>query len=141
MKRTITQGLTFPSLKLDRIFSDFEIDYYEFQVCFPEFANKHKSLVSSLSGGEERLIEIYIIIKSNAEFVMLDEPFTHLNPLQIEKVKKLIQEQKACKGILITDHMYLHVIELTETIYVLVNGKSHVMKHMEHLRDLGYVRF
>jgi ABC-type lipopolysaccharide export system ATPase subunit len=128
------------SLKLKRIFSDFEIDYHEFQKRFPEFAGRHSLTVSSLSGGEERLIEVYIILKSAAEFVMLDEPFTHLNPLQIEKVKELIKDQKNRKGILVTDHMYLHVLELAQKIYVLVNGKTHVMKNTEHLQDLGYVR-
>ncbi len=110
------------SLSLGRVFQDYGLNYSEFQNRFPEFTDNNRSSISSLSGGECRLIEIYIILKSPSQFAILDEPFTHLSPLQIEKVKELLTEEKANKGLLITDHMYRHIIDLYDTLYVLSNG-------------------
>jgi len=46
------------------------------------------------------MINIYIISRSRSQFVMLDEPFTLLSPIQIEKVKTILEEEKQNKGIL-----------------------------------------
>ena len=77
-------------LSLKSVFEDFEQDYSIFENRFPEFNSKHLSSIGSLSGGERRLIELYVILKSKAQFALLDEPFTHLSPLQIEKAQKLL---------------------------------------------------
>jgi ABC-type lipopolysaccharide export system ATPase subunit len=71
---------------------------------------------------------------------MLDEPFTHLNPIQIEKVKQLLQEEKETKGLLITDHMFKHITDISDRLYVLSNGKTHLTKAMEDIEKLGYAR-
>ena len=75
------------ALTLREIFKDFDLDYSTFVKPFPEFIKKYKSTIRSLSGGEQRLIELYIVVKSKSQFAMLDEPFTHLSPIQIEKAK------------------------------------------------------
>ncbi len=126
-------------LSLKRIFNDFELEYSVFEKRFPEFAAKYNSPINNLSGGEYRLVELYILLKSKSQFVLLDEPFTHLNPLQIEKVIELLKEEKSNKGILLTDHMFDHVTEICDTIYLLANGKTHFVKNMEEIEKLGYV--
>ena len=128
------------TLSLKQIFNDFELNYTVFQQHFPEFISKYKSAIGSLSGGERRLIELYAILKSDAHFVMLDEPFTHLNPLQIEKVKALLVEEKRNKGLLITDHMYKHVIEVCDDFYILTNGQTYLAKSIADLEAYGYAR-
>ena len=127
-------------LSLKRIFSDFELDYSCFEKRFPEFESKYKSSISGFSGGERRLIELYVIIKKKSQFAMLDEPFTHLNPLQIEKVKELLGEEKNNKGFLVTDHMFKHITEVSTDLYVLVNGKTHLTKTEADIEILGYAR-
>jgi ABC-type lipopolysaccharide export system ATPase subunit len=127
-------------LSLKRIFSDFELDYSFFEKRFPEFESKYKSSISRFSGGERRLIELYVIIKKKSQFAMLDEPFTHLNPLQIEKVKELLGEEKNNKGFLVTDHMFKHITEVSTDLYVLVNGKTHLTKTEADIEILGYAR-
>ena len=127
-------------LSLKRIFKDFELDYSSFEKRFPEFASKYKSSIGSLSGGEKRLIELYVIVKSKSQFAMLDEPFTHLNPIQIEKVKELLKEEKENKGLLITDHLFNHVTGITDSFYVLANGKTHLINNLEEIEALGYAR-
>lgn len=107
------------SLSLHRIFTDFELVYSAFAERFPEFIGRQKDTIGRLSGGERRLVEMYVLIKSKSRFVMLDEPFTMLNPLQIEKVKSLLIEEKKSKGILVTDHLYRHILDLSDSLYVL----------------------
>ena len=128
------------SLSLKRIFKDFELDYDIFQKRFPEFAAKHTKAAGSLSGGELRLVELYVTVKPVAQFALLDEPFTHLNPLQIEKVKALLIEEKTNKGLLITDHMYRHITTICDSLYILINGKTHLAKSAADIERLGYAR-
>ncbi len=129
------------SLSLGRVFRDFGLEYHVFQNRFSEFTSSERSSVRSLSGGERRLIEVYVIVKSKSQFVLLDEPFTHLNPLQIEKVKELLKEEKANKGLLITDHMYRHIIDIYDSLYVLSNGQTYLTKTVAGIETFGYARF
>ena len=128
------------SLKLCAVFDDFGLDYAWFENKFPEFGMRYQSRVKELSGGQRRLLEIYVIAKSPTMFVMLDEPFTHLNPLQIEKVKSFLKEEKINKGIIITDHMYNHILDISDRIYILANGKTHLMESKTDLDRLGYAK-
>jgi len=125
-------------LSLKRIFMDFELDFSFFQEKFPEFGGRYNANAGSLSGGERRLVELYIVVKADSLFAMLDEPFTHLNPVQTEKVKELLREEKVNKGILLTDHMYRHVTDIANKLYVLTNGKLHLTKTREDIETLGY---
>lgn len=127
-------------LKLSQVFRDFNLDYQHFQNKFPEAGMIQESRVKTLSGGQRRLLEIYVIAKSPARFIMLDEPFTHLNPLQIENVKLFLQDEKGNKGIIITDHMYNHILEISNRVYCLSNGKTHLINNKHELENLGYAR-
>lgn len=66
---------------------------------------------------------------------MLDEPFTHLMPLQIEKVKELLLQEKHNKGFLVTDHMYKQIIDISDSLYILTNGKTHLTKSITEALD------
>ena len=127
-------------LALKRIFSDFELAFSDFENIFPEFSTKFKSSINTLSGGQRRLIEVYVIIKSKSQFSMLDEPFSHLMPLQIEKVNELLKIEKLQKGFLITDHMFRSVTEISDNLYVLKDGKTHLTKDITDIERLGYAR-
>jgi ABC-type lipopolysaccharide export system ATPase subunit len=126
------------SLSLERIFSDFETDYSGLEKFMPEFAGRQKVAIKKLSGGERRLVEMYVILTSKTRFVLMDEPFTHVMPLHIEKIKQLILSEKANKGILITDHMFRQVVDICDDLYVLVNGKTHLTKDPTDIEKLGY---
>jgi ABC-type multidrug transport system ATPase subunit len=56
---------------------------------------------AALSGGEKRLIEIFLIIFSQAEFILLDEPFSGIAPVYREEVKELIKDQSEDKDLLL----------------------------------------
>jgi ABC-type cobalamin/Fe3+-siderophores transport system ATPase subunit len=128
------------SLSLKKIFHQFELNYSNFEVLFPEFKGRYNTAINDLSGGERRIIELYMIVRSKTYFVMLDEPFTHLNPLQIEKVKEILLEEKQNKGLLVTDHMFRHVADISDNLCLLKNGKTHLTTNIDDIETLGYVK-
>ncbi|PYF77216.1 ATP-binding cassette domain-containing protein [Pedobacter nutrimenti] len=128
------------NFSLKRVFSDFDMDFSLFEQRFPEFKSKYNSRIKTLSGGQRRLTEIYMILKSPGHFAILDEPFSQLSPILIESIKELIQSEKAHKGLIITDHMFRHILEISDDLYVLSNGKTHKTNSEQDLERLGYVR-
>ncbi|TKC03738.1 ATP-binding cassette domain-containing protein [Pedobacter frigoris] len=127
-------------LKLKSIFTDFNLEYNELESLFPEFKTKYNSRIKNLSGGQRRLIEIYIVLKSNSKFALLDEPFSHLSPLMIETVKELLLETKKTKGLLVTDHMFRDIIDVSDDLYLLTGGRTHLTKDIKELEFLGYAK-
>ena len=127
-------------LSLKRVFSDFGLDYNGFVKWFSEFEDKYEMRMKDLSGGQRRVVEVYVIVKSKSLFSMLDEPFSHLMPLQIEKVNELIIGEKVSKGFIITDHNFRYVTAISHTLYVLREGKMHLTKQLEDIEWLGYAR-
>jgi len=70
---------------------------------------------------------------------LLDEPFTGLTPLFIERLIAEIQIKKKEKGILITDHLYRQVVGVSDNLYIIVNGKTHRIHRAEDLVQYGYL--
>jgi ABC-type multidrug transport system ATPase subunit len=128
------------SLKVKQVLDDFDLSYDDMANRFTDFKGRADTKVSQLSGGLWRTLEIYIVAKAPSLFAMLDEPFTHLSPIQIEKIKTFLLEEKVNKGFLITDHMYSHLLDISDSVYLLKDGKTHLTKTINDLDDLGYVR-
>lgn len=128
------------SLSLKRIFSDFDISFSDFYDSFPEFKLLNSSVIGKLSGGQRRLVEVYVIVKSNSQFSMLDEPFTHIMPVHVEKMKDIIMLEKLKKGFLVTDHLYRQIVDICDSLYFLNNCKVHLTKQFEDIEKYGYVR-
>ena len=127
-------------LSLKRIFKDFNLEYSLFEKRFPEFSSRYRSSISDLSGGEHRLVELYIVVKSESHFALLDEPFTRLSPLQVDKAKEFLLEEKKNKGLLVTDHMFRHITDICDSMYILSNGKTHLTKDINDIERLGYAK-
>ena len=125
---------------LKKIFKDFDLEYSYFEKRYPEFSSRYNSSIDCLSGGERRLIELYIIAKSNSYFALLDEPFTHLSPIQIDKAKELLLEEKKNKGLIITDHLFKHITDICDNLYVLANGKTLLTKDINDIERFGYAK-
>ena len=77
-----------------------------------------------LSGGERRRVEIARSLAMNPGFILLDEPFTGVDPKAIEDIEKIIKElSKRDKiGFLITDHNVEAMLRITERIYIMADG-------------------
>lgn len=127
-------------LRLKEVFKDFSIDFSLFAECFPEIKPYYNSRFEGLSGGQKRLVEVYIIIKAETSFSMLDEPFSNLMPLHVDKIKEQLIEEKQKKGFLITDHLYKNIIDVSDDLYLLKDGKTHAIKKLADIETLGYAR-
>ena len=120
------------------------LDYYDLSPenltdYFPDFKILLSNTVTSLSGGHLRLLESFLILKSPHPFCLLDEPFSGLMPLHIESIKNLIVQAKSTKGIILSDHLYRHTMEMADDIYLLSNGKTYLIKDREELVFRGYL--
>lgn len=81
-------------------------------------------LAYSLSGGEKRRLEICRALASNPDFMLLDEPFSGVDPIAVSELQTIIQglrEQEL--GILITDHSVRETLEVTNRSYIVHEGK------------------
>ncbi len=126
-------------LTLKRVFRDFAVDFERFTELFPVFQLRENTKIGHLSGGIHRLAELYVIIKSDTKFVLLDEPFTHIGPVQIETIQSVIGEERPRKGFLITDHLFKRIQESCNRVYLLLNGKTHTVENDGDLKKLGYI--
>lgn len=92
-----------------------------------------------LSGGERRIIEILLIVHSNAQFVLLDEPFNRVSPIIRDYIIEYIKKRKSSKSFVITDHSYENVIEIADEIEYLDKGFLKKLKDKRELVELGYL--
>ncbi len=77
-----------------------------------------------LSGGERRRVEIARALASEPKFILLDEPFTGIDPVTIEEIQEIIFKLKnAGIGILITDHNVAATLRITDRNYILIDGQ------------------
>ncbi|MDX1947920.1 MAG: LPS export ABC transporter ATP-binding protein, partial [Pirellulaceae bacterium] len=82
-----------------------------------------KSTAGSLSGGERRRLEIARCLISDPAIILLDEPFTGIDPVTIESIQGIIRELKT-RGIsiLITDHQWRETLDIVDRSYIIVKG-------------------
>lgn len=94
---------------------------------------------NQLSGGEKRLLEILLIIHSNAKFVLIDEPFNGIAPIYKEVIKSMIIEQSKNKGFIITDHDYRNILDISSRIILIHDGGTKEIKNIVELEYWGYI--
>lgn len=78
----------------------------------------------TLSGGERRRLEITRALVTNPSFIMLDEPFSGVDPLAVQDVQQIILQLKERNlGILITDHNVRETLSVVDRAYIMCMGK------------------
>lgn len=83
-----------------------------------------RSVGLSLSGGERRRVEIARALATDPKFILLDEPFTGIDPVTIEEIQGIIRRLKSKGiGILITDHNIVATLRITDRNYILIDGQ------------------
>ena len=83
-----------------------------------------KASVISLSGGERRRVEIARAIATNPQYLLLDEPFTGIDPIAIQDIQKLIVLLKERGlGILLTDHNPQATLSVVDRANIIHDGK------------------
>lgn len=83
-----------------------------------------KSLVMSLSGGERRRVEVARSLISSPKFILLDEPFSGIDPIAVEDMQDILVDLKNDSiGILITDHNVREALRICNSAYIINDGK------------------
>jgi lipopolysaccharide export system ATP-binding protein len=83
-----------------------------------------KSKAYTLSGGERRRLEIARAMIMEPEFIMLDEPFTGIDPLAVQDLQRIILSLKDKGiGLVITDHSVRETLKITDRAYIIDRGK------------------
>lgn len=78
----------------------------------------------TLSGGERRRLEIARAMISKPEFLLLDEPFTGIDPIAVQELQRIIQSLKEKGlGILVTDHSVRETLKIVDRAYIIDKGK------------------
>jgi ABC-type multidrug transport system ATPase subunit len=106
---------------------------------FPELRDELRKMKGQLSGGKIRLFENLLVLFSPSPFCFFDEPFTGLSPVIIERLINCMIQEKCKKGILITDHLYRHVVKTADDLYLLMNGRTYFIKSEADLIKRGYI--
>ena len=100
------------SQRLEKLLDDFSI------------AHIRKSKAYTLSGGERRRTEIARALVMDPKFILLDEPFSGIDPIAVEDIQKIIFDLKSRNiGVLITDHNVRETLTITDRAYLLFEGE------------------
>ena len=97
--------------RLEKLLTDFSIGHIR------------KSKAYTLSGGERRRTEIARALVMEPKFILLDEPFSGIDPIAVEDIQKIIFDLKFRNiGVLITDHNVRETLTITDRAYLLYEG-------------------
>jgi lipopolysaccharide export system ATP-binding protein len=98
--------------RLDRLLNELGITHLARQKAF------------TLSGGEQRRLEITRALVTNPQFILLDEPFSGIDPITVFEAQGIIRELKnRGLGILLTDHNVRETLEITDRAYIMAEGR------------------
>ena len=115
------------NLRLVLEFSDLDKEEQENKLneLLTEFSIVHirKSMANHLSGGERRRTEIARTLILNPDFILLDEPFSGIDPIAVEDIQNIIKKlKKSGIGVLITDHNVRETLAITDRSYLIYDG-------------------
>lgn len=111
----------------EKIFYDTKITSFE------------KQKIGTLSIGELRYLEILLIGSLNHPFLLLDEPFSMVEPNYIKIISDLLLKLKQEKGIIITDHYYNDVLKITNLNFILKDGEKFPIQNKYDLMKYNYL--
>lgn len=94
---------------------------------------------SELSMGQLRYLEILLVCNLPHPFIILDEPFSMIEPLYKEYIKEFLFSIKNNKGIILTDHYYYYVLDISNKNVVLKNGRTYPISNKNELQHFGYL--
>ncbi len=98
--------------RVDAVIEEFELD------------RVRASLARTLSGGERRRLEIARAMIQDPAFVLLDEPFSGVDPLAVEEIRSQIERLAAAGiGLLVTDHNVRETLSTCTRAYIVKDGK------------------
>ncbi|WP_339715845.1 MutS-related protein [Cyclobacterium amurskyense] len=94
---------------------------------------------TALSGGERRYFEVLLLLNLPVSFVLLDEPFSALEPLFKSEIKALINTYRKEKGIILTDHDYVNLMEVSDHLCLIDQGVCRHINDRKQLEEYNYL--
>lgn len=99
-------------LRIDELLEEFNLTHL-----------RHQRAIE-LSGGERRRVEIARAMATRPEFILLDEPFTGVDPIEVGAIQEMVMDLKRRNiGVLITDHNVRETLETTDRSYIVKEGR------------------
>ncbi|SHI77312.1 ATP-binding cassette domain-containing protein [Aquimarina spongiae] len=105
----------------------------------PKIASLEKIKAGKLSMGQLRYFELLLIGNLNHPFMMLDEPFSMIEPLYKDIIKNLLYELKETKGIVLTDHYYNDVLQVSDRNFVIKDAQKIEVRCKDDLVKYEYL--
>lgn len=99
--------------------------------------------VMQLSGGEKRYLEVAMLFNFERKYILLDEPFTGVEPTIIDLIiDRIRDEANNGKGILLTDHMHRYISLVADNGYLLHNKQCYNLdgNFTQELKKMGYLK-
>lgn len=96
--------------------------------------------VGQLSIGQKKILECALLLNTPSPFLLLDEPFDGIAPVNIEGMRQLIKNKSGNKGILVTDHKYEEIMKVSDKLLIIQSGQTRpVEKTSTGLHMAGYL--
>jgi len=93
-----------------------------------------KNKAYTLSGGERRRLEITRALVTKPSFILLDEPFSGIDPIAVADVQEILHQLKQKGlGVLVTDHNVRETLAITDRAYIMDEGKILISGTAEEL--------
>lgn len=102
-------------------------------------ASMLKTKIRNLSGGELKYLEVLTMLHMDHPFILLDEPFSGVEPIYQKEIQALLRSNPQNKGILLTDHNYRNILEVSDKLYLLREGVLRQVTDFAELEFFGYV--
>lgn len=95
--------------------------------------------LSELSNGQQRFLECLWTLSRDVKYVLLDEPFSAIAPIQIEFLQRMIVETGRSKAVILTDHIYRPLIAVSSRVVLLHNNAVYNIQSAEDLIRYKYI--
>ena len=95
--------------------------------------------IGQLSGGENRYLQIKLLLFNSAKFCLLDEPYNGVSPIVADLINEEILKARQRKGVIITDHNYSQLLKITSKICLIKNNTLLHLSSSDELIKYGYL--
>ena len=106
----------------------------------PQVSSFERTKIGELSLGQLRYLELLLIGHLDHQFLLLDEPFSMIEPMYKDVIKNLLLELKGSKGIILTDHYYNDVLEIASEKFIIKNSEKIKIINRSDLVTQGYLK-
>lgn len=133
------QHFMLPFLKVSEIYQSFS-PFIKEQLLMEDPLNiELNGRLNELSNGQQRFLECLWILSKPAEYILLDEPFSAIAPIQIEFLQKIIMQTGKTKAIVLTDHIYRPLLAVSNRVILLHNNAVYNIESDDDLIRYNYI--